>query len=104
MGRITDDLDDATSSKYGEPWVQAPDYPECVNRADGLGIAEFTSEEKAKRAVVCVNALAGGENPEKAVETLKHCLRGALAELRASDGYRVAKLIREELNNAGVTL
>lgn len=57
------------SSKYGEPWAQ-PEYDNDLGYDGGFwewyeveDVGKFSDEDKALRAIACVNACASLENP-----------------------------------------
>lgn len=57
-----------SENKYGEPWYAGINY---MDTCDGIAVAEIHDDELAFRAVACVNALAGVEDPAAYITGLR---------------------------------
>lgn len=93
-------------SKYGEPWAANTRVPTLIYCEDG-DTASFgghhtnavepdvlvaRQEAKAARAVACVNALAGIDDPQAAIDAAREALDGVFSG--HTDFAAVAKAVR----------
>lgn len=58
-------------SKYGEPWYTVGNRIIASKNGFGISITDATSDEWRKRAVACVNAMMGVEDPEQLMADIR---------------------------------
>lgn len=84
---------------YGEPWYIARGTRRTVICNPGGSGADFDREDDAQRAVACVNALAGAQDPAAEIARLREALNSFDAiDKERNDALKICMTLLENMH------